>query len=128
MGYTMQNIIYRDEGFAIIGAAYAVANELGCGFLESVYQECLVHEFILREIPFQTQPELNLCYKGNQLHQTFRPDFICYDKIIIELKAVKELHEQHQAQVLNYLKATGYHLGLLINFGESPLKSKRVVH
>ena len=93
---------------------------MGSGFLEAVYQECLCKEFQKCQIPFQAQTELSLVYKGERLAQTYRPDFICYDQIIIEIKAVKDVGDEHRAQVFNYLKATGYHLGLLVNFGHFP--------
>ncbi|MDQ5908680.1 MAG: hypothetical protein QG599_773 [Pseudomonadota bacterium] len=93
---------------------------MGCGFLEAVYQECLEKEFFKRGIPFRAQPELYLHYKNELLNQTYRPDFICHEKIILELKAVKEIAPEHQAQIMNYLKVTGMKLGLLINFGSHP--------
>ena len=93
---------------------------MGCGFLEAVYQECLEEEFRRRGIPFTAQDELQLRYKGTALRQFYKTDFICYEKIILELKAVKVLAPEHDAQVLNYLKATGIRLGLLINFGSYP--------
>ena len=99
------SIIYKDECYAINGAIFEVYREMGCGFLEAVYQECLAKEFMLKGIPFSAQPELKLRYKQQPLLQTYRPDFVCYDKIIVELKAVKAVAPEHQAQVLNYLKA-----------------------
>jgi GxxExxY protein len=93
---------------------------MGFGFLEPVYQECLERELLLRGIPHRAKPELKLAYKGAVLTQTYEPDFICYDAIIIELKAVRELAPEHAAQVLNYLKATGLKLGLLVNFASYP--------
>jgi GxxExxY protein len=88
---------------------------MGCGFLESVYQECLEKELSARGIPFEAQKELRLHYKGEALRQAFKPDLICYGKIVVELKAVRELAPEHAAQLLNYLKATGMTLGLLVN-------------
>jgi GxxExxY protein len=111
---------YADESYRIRGAIFEVYREMGCGFLEAVYQECLEREFIRAGIPFFAQRELVLQYKGEPLVQTYRPDFICFDLIIIELKAVKELGNEHRAQVHNYLKATGLQLGLLVNFGHYP--------
>ncbi len=102
------------------GAIFEVYREMGCGFLEAVYQECLEYELARRGIPFVAQPELWLNYKGEQLRQTYKPDFICFNKIIVELKAVTEVKPEHQAQVINYLKATGIRLGLLVNFGAKP--------
>ncbi|MFN5947696.1 MAG: GxxExxY protein, partial [Pirellulaceae bacterium] len=105
---------------AIQGAIFDVYREMGCGFLESVYQECLEKEFRLQNIPFVSQAELKLTYKGEPLLQTYKPDFICFNQIIVELKAVKAIAPEHQAQVINYLKATGMKLGLLVNFGDYP--------
>ena len=113
-------IVFKDESYAIQGAIFEVYREMGCGFLESVYQECLEKELKARGIPFETQKELRLHYKGEPLQQAFKPDLICYGKIIVELKAVRELAPEHTAQVLNYLKATGMTLGLLVNFGSRP--------
>ena len=109
-----------EECYAIQGAIFEVYREMGCGFLESVYQECLEREFQRMSIPFAAQQELKLLYKGKLLKQTFKPDMICYDKIIVELKAVKQIAPEHKAQILNYLKATGIKLGLLVNFGTYP--------
>ena len=113
-------IIYRDEVFAIQGAVFEVCREMGCGFLEAVYQECLQKELTLRGIPFESQKDLQLSYKGVRLDQAYKPDFLCYGKIIVELKAVKEIAAEHRAQVFNYLKAAGTRLGLLVNFGHYP--------
>ena len=113
-------ILFKEECFQIQGAVFEVCRELGCGFLESVYQKCLEYELTSRGIPFQAQPELQFTYKGKALSQTFKPDFICYDSIILELKAVKATVSEHQAQLINYLKASGLRLGLLINFGIHP--------
>lgn len=113
-------ILYKDESFLIQGAVFEVYREIGCGFLESVYQECLSTEFSLRNIPNIAQPEMSISYKGDLLRQAFRPDFVCYSMIIIEIKAVKELIDEHRTQILNYLKVSNYRLGLLVNFGHSP--------
>lgn len=113
-------LIFEQETFFIRGAVFEVYREMGSGFLESVYQECLEKEFYKQNIPFVAQQEQILSYKGEILKQTYKPDFICYDKIIVELKAVKGIAAEHKAQVLNYLKATGLKLGLLINFGSYP--------
>ena len=104
-----------------------VHSELGCGFLEGVYQEALELMFLDRKIPFDREKELKICFKDKILRKTYLADFICYDKIIIELKAVTELTDIHQAQVFNYLKATRMKLGILINFGEKSLAYKRMV-
>ena len=111
------DIIYKKECYDIIGAALHVYKVLGPGFVEAVYQEALQREFNRRIIPYQREKEINIYYGDEILDIKFRPDFICYDKIIIELKAVTELEDIHRAQSLNYLKATHYRLGLLINFG-----------
>ncbi|OJX40808.1 MAG: GTP-binding protein [Chloroflexi bacterium 44-23] len=113
-------IIYKEESYAIQGAVFEVYRVMGCGFLEQVYQECLSKEFSLRQIPFQAQVALSLIYKNEPLTQIYKPDFVCFEKIIVELKAIKEIGGEHRAQVFNYLKATGYHLGLLVNFGHYP--------
>jgi GxxExxY protein len=115
-----EKILFRDESYAIQGAVFEVYREMGQGFLEAVYQECLEREFRDRRIPFASQKELLLRYKGNPLEQRYKPDFICYDKIILELKAVTELGKEHNAQLFNYLKASGLRLGLLVNFGHHP--------
>ena len=112
---------FADKSYRIRGAVFEVYREMGCGFLEAVYQECLEKEFASQGIPFTPQRELMLRYKGDLLRQTYRPDFVCYDLIIVEIKAVKELTNEHRAQVHNYLKATGLGLGLLVNFGHHPL-------
>jgi GxxExxY protein len=115
-----ETLIYADESFAIQGAIFDVYREMGCGFLEAVYQECLEMELESRGIPFVPQRDLPLFYKGRPLKQRYKSDFICYDKIIVELKASKEVSSEHQAQVFNYLKATKFRLGLLVNFGHYP--------
>lgn len=115
-----ENILYKKECYAIQGAVFEVYREMGCGFLEAVYQECLKKELTIRDIPFVSQKELRLFYKGEPLQQTYKPDFICYQKIIVEIKAVKEIAPEHKAQVFNYLKATDMKLGLLVNFGHYP--------
>ena len=110
-------IYYKQESYDIIGAAMQVYNILGPGFVEAVYQEALEIEFQRRGIPYEREKELDVYYDGVLLQKKFQPDFICYDKIIIELKAVMELDDMNRVQVYNYLKATGMKLGLLINFG-----------
>ena len=113
-------LIYKDESYAIIGACTAVYKDKGCGFLEPVYHECLEIEFELQRIPFQSKAPQTVQYRGRTLVQTFTPDFICYDNIIVEIKAVSALADEHRAQLLNYLGATGCKLGLLVNFGHYP--------
>jgi GxxExxY protein len=120
----MSELIYPEESYAIIGACLEVYKDKGCGFLEPVYQECLEIEFAHRRIPFVAQQPLVLTYRGKKLNQTYKTDFVCYEKIIVELKAVTCLTDEHKAQVMNYLKATGYRLGLLVNFGHYPLLEK----
>ena len=123
-----QELIYKDEAYEIIGAAMAVHRELGPGFLEAVYQEALEIEFQLRDIPYERERQLNIDYKGHTLSKHYNADFVCYDKIIVETKAICELTSKDESQVLNYLKATGYKLGILINFGEERLRYKRMVY
>jgi GxxExxY protein len=122
------NIIYKDESYAIMGACFEVYKEKGCGFLEAVYQECLGMEFDLRTMPYVAFAPLDLTYEGVLLKQRYIPDFVCLRKIIVELKAVSELVDEHRAQVHNYLRATGYRFGLLVNFGHFPkLEYERIV-
>ncbi|MBH1976310.1 MAG: GxxExxY protein [Rhodocyclales bacterium] len=116
----MADLKFEEESYRIRGAIFEVYREMGCGFLEAVYQECLEREFTRQRIPFVSQRELVLHYKGVQLTQTYKPDFICFEHIIVELKAVKELASEHRAQIHNYLKATDLELGLLVNFGHYP--------
>jgi GxxExxY protein len=113
-------LIYKEESYAIVGACMAVHKNKRCGFLEPVYHECLTIEFELRGIPFVSKPLQTLQYRGRTLLQTFAPDFLCYDKIILEIKAASRLVDEHRAQVLNYLSATGSELGLLVIFGHYP--------
>ena len=120
-------IILAEESFNIIGAAIEVHKIIGCGFTEPIYQEALEEELHLRGIPFCREKTYEFSYKGKVLSKTFRPDFVCYDKIIVELKAVDDFTEEHVSQVYNYLKATGMELGLLINFGKKSLDYKRVL-
>jgi GxxExxY protein len=116
----MKEILYKEEVYAVQGAVFEVYREMGCGFLEAVYQECMEKELRSRGVPFEAQRELELVYKGERLSQIYKPDFICHGKIIVELKAVKETTDEHRAQVFNYLKATGLRLGVLVNFGHYP--------
>lgn len=107
----------KEQSYAINGAAMNVYNALGHGFLEAVYQEALELEFIKRGIPYEREKELKIFYEGKVLRQTYKADFVCYGDIIVELKAVAHLDDSHRSQVFNYLKATGFKLGLLYNFG-----------
>ena len=115
-----EGLLYKNECYAIQGAIFEVYREMGCGFLEAVYQECLEKEFGAQNIPFEAQKELVVSYKGEPLSQTYKADFICYGKIVIEIKALKEIAKEHKAQLLNSLKITGLKLGLLVNFGSYP--------
>jgi len=113
-------MLFKEESYRIIGACFEVYNELGSGFLEAVYQEALRREFQWQGIPFQEKPEIELYYKVTRLDQTYQPDFLCYDQIIVELKTAKALGDDHRAQAINYLKATRKKLALLVNFGHHP--------
>ena len=117
-----------EKTYQIIGAAMEVHKELGCGFLEAVYQEALEKEFTDQGIPFKPQPIIQIAYKGKLLDKTYQPDFICYKEIIVEIKAVSSLSGIEEAQLINYLKATGLKIGLLINFGSKSLEYKRFVY
>jgi GxxExxY protein len=124
-----EELLFKNESYLIRGAVFEVYREMGSGFLEAVYQECLRKEFGRQSIPFVEQPSLELIYKQEKLEQIYRPDFICFGKIIVELKAIKELTNEHRAQLHNYLKATGLQLGLLVNFGHYPkAKIERIVN
>ncbi|MCU4175095.1 GxxExxY protein [Carboxylicivirga sp. N1Y90] len=122
-----QELIYKDEAYIIVGACMTVHRQLGCGFLEAVYAEALEMELASQGIPFNREVPIGIEYKGQPLKKSYIADFICYNKIIIELKAVNYLESVHEAQVLNYLKATRLRLGILVNFGEQSLKYKRIV-
>ncbi len=115
-----RDLLYRDEVFAIQGAIFEVSREMGIGFAEAVYQECLAREFALRSIGYTEQPELSVAYKGKILDVLYKPDFICLGKIIVELKVAQEIVDAHRAQIRNYLKATNLRIGLLVNFGVFP--------
>lgn len=124
----MAQLLYSEETYRILGACFEVYKEKGCGFLEPVYQECLEIELEHQGIPFDTQRQLRLTYRGRELRQKYIPDLICFDKIIVELKAVSKLADEHEAQMLNYLHATGLSVGLLVNFGHCPkLEYRRMV-
>ena len=116
----MEGLILKDESYAVMGACFEVYKDKGCGFVEPVYQECLAIEFEHRGIPFIEQKELDLFYRNRRLLHLYKPHFVAFDKIIIEIKAVTKLADEHRAQVMNYLKATGFELGLLVNFGHFP--------
>lgn len=124
----MGEIFYKEECYAIIGAAMEVHNQLGCGFQEKVYQDALEIEFKLRNIPFVREQHLPIFYKGIRIKHDYYSDYICYDKIVIECKSVPEILKEHEAQTINYLKINSYKLGLVINFGNKTLDYKRLVN
>lgn len=124
----MPEFIHGEETRALLGACFEVYREKGCGFLEAVFQECLELELAERGIHFRAHPLLKLEYKGRQLRQVYQPDFVCFEKVIVEIKAVTKLADEHRAQVHNYLRATGLRVGLLVNFGHYPLiEHERIV-
>lgn len=118
-------MIYPNEAYEIIGAAMEVHNTLGQGFLESVYQEAMEIEMRKRNIPFTSQSKIQILYKDVPMEHYFVADFVCYDKIIVELKSVSTILPEHEAQIINYLRATGFKLGILLNFDEESLFFKR---
>jgi len=121
-------LLYSQDAYRILGACFEVYKEKGCGFLEPVYQECMEIELEYQGVPFDAQRQLHLTYRGRQLRQKYIPDLICFDKIVVELKAVSELADEHEAQMLNYLHATGLKVGLLVNFGHYPkIEYRRMV-
>ena len=121
-------LVLGEEVFRIQGAIFEVNRTMGSGFLEAVYQECLAIEFESRGIPFQSKPSLPVIYKARALRQRYEPDFVCFGQIILELKAASSVASEHRAQVVNYLKATGLKLGLLVNFGCAPARIDRFVN
>jgi GxxExxY protein len=124
----MTDLLYKDEVYAIVGAAMDVYNDLGPGFLENIYQEAMEIELESRKIPFKTPQEIHIKYKGRTLKKFYIADLVCYDKIIVELKATDKLTLRDEGQLINYLKATGLKVGVLINFGHYPsLEWKRLV-
>jgi GxxExxY protein len=120
-----RDLILKDEVYQIVGAAMEVANQLGCGFLEAVYQEALECELSERRIPYISQKEIQISYKGRTLKKEYVADFLCHELIIVEIKAIKAITTIEEAQLLNYLKATRLPLGLLVNFGSPQLEWKR---
>jgi GxxExxY protein len=118
MGYGMKELLLKDEVYQIVGAAIDVYNELKSGFLESVYQAAMELELSLRKIPFKRQCPLTLLYKGIALKKQFVADLICFDQVLVEIKAIETTGKREQAQVINYLRSTGLRVGLLINFGD----------
>ena len=123
----MSDIIFKQESYNIIGAAMEVHKELGAGFVEGIYQEALEMEFARQNIPHLREHNLNVFYKGQKLSKHYFADFVCYNQIIVELKALSAITSNHEAQVINYLKASEMKLGLLINFGSRSLQYKRFV-
>ncbi len=121
-------LLYEAETYKIMGACFEVYNRMGRGFLETVYQECLEIELAERRIPFVSQHRLPIVYKGRTLTQYYKADFVCYDKIIVEVKAVSCLINEHKAQAIHYLRATGMRLAILVNFCSAPeLESERLI-
>jgi GxxExxY protein len=116
----MTEFLCKQETYRILGCCFEVYKEKGCGFLEPIYQECLELEMRTQEIPFVPQRELNIFYKGVRLQQKYKPDLLCFETVIVELKAVRELAAEHRAQVINYLRATGLRVALLVNFCHYP--------
>jgi len=123
----MEEYLYKEETYDIIGCAMEVHNELGCGFLEPVYQEALSIVFRENNIPFVKEKTLDIKFKGQVLNKKYIADFVCFDKVIIELKAMDSIIPQHLAQTINYLKCTDKRLGLIINFGTTSLQYRRVI-
>ena len=123
----MAELILKEEAYQIVGACFEVHNALGSGFLEAVYQEALEIELASQKVPFKPQFKFPVSYKGRKLESYYQADFFCYDQVIVEIKAVKELADTHRAQLINYLKATSLPLGLLINFGsQAKLEHQRI--
>ena len=124
----MSNLTERDPlTYMIIGAAMEVHRQLGCGFLEPIYQEAFALELKTRQIPYSRELKFPVSYKGQRLQNHYRPDFICFDSVIVELKALSSLSSVEESQLINYLKVTGYHTGLLLNFGTRSLQQRRFV-
>ena len=123
-----EKIIFKEESYKIIGICMNIHSTLGNGLLEAVYSEVLEKEFIKNNIPYKREVKLDLFFNGEKLDKKYKADFICFDNIILEIKAVSFIHENFTKQTLNYLKATDKKLGLLINFGEKSLKYKRIIN
>jgi GxxExxY protein len=126
-GSTNQKLLHGEEVYRIVGAAIEVASQLGRGFLEVVYQEALALELRSHRIPFEEQTALSIKYKDRQLKATYVADFVCFERIIVEIKALNALSNREEAQILNYLKASHHQVGLLINFGTTRLEWKRFI-
>jgi len=125
---SIDKIVYKEESFKIIGACMKVHRSLGAGFLEAVYEEALEKEFQIQKIPFKKQVKLELFYDNQKLQKHYRADFVCYDTIILEIKAVLQMPIVFNAQLKNYLKCTKMELGMLINFGTPSLTYKRILN
>ncbi len=125
MNGNKRELVLRDEVYQVVGAAMEVMNQLGCGFLEAVYQEALAIEFDERELPHVPQKRLEISYKGRPLNKEYIVDFLCHEQIVVEIKAAKAITEIDEAQILNYLKATNLPVGLIVNFGAPQLQWKR---
>lgn len=125
---SIDKIVYKEESFKIIGACMKVHRSLGAGFLEAVYEEALEKEFQIQNIPFKKQVKLELFYENQKLKKQYRADFVCYDTIILEIKAVAQIPIVFNAQLKNYLKCTKMELGMLINFGTPSLTYKRILN
>jgi GxxExxY protein len=123
----MSILLYEQECYKIIGACFEVHNELGCGFLEGVYQDALEMEFTNQGIPFEKEKELIILYKKKEINKKYKADFICYNRVLLELKALNYITADHESQLINYLKATNLRVGFLINFGEKSLNHKRFI-
>ena len=121
------SLLYPEESYRINGAIYEVHKELGPGLLEKVYQQALEKELKLQGIPYEREKDFTIMYKGEKLDQKYIADFVCYGKIVVELKAVDEILPVHKAQVINYLAITGYKLGMLVNFNAQKIKVERIV-
>ena len=124
----MADIVFKEESYKIIGSCLTVFNKLGSGFLESVYQEALEIQFKQDNIPFEKEKRLRIKFDKIQLDKFFKADYVCFNSIIVELKATPFIHANDIAQVLNYLRATGMRLGILVNFGENSLIYKRILN
>ena len=124
----MAEIIYKEESYKIIGSCMKVHAELGSGFLESVYQEALEKQFIKDGVTYEREKILTILFDGEQLKKHFKADFVCYDKIIVELKAAPFIHNDNVEQTKNYLNATKMQLGIVVNFGQKSLTYKRILN
>jgi GxxExxY protein len=124
----MAEIVYKEESYRIIGSCMAVHQKLGVGFLESVYHEALELQFLYDQIPFDKEKKLHIQFDDIILDKYFKADFVCFDSIVVELKSTPFIHKNDVSQVLNYIKATGMKLGILVNFGEKSLAYKRVIN